>query len=128
VSLTLLWLLIAILWLSILIYAIGVCIASIVSYITVRSLILLVSGLMSSIILVIAWYYSFINPVVGFGISFAIALILTIIFTIRFFKKRSFIPTGLIALLNLVAAITFAISLTYLYILSAGFGSALSSD
>lgn len=93
----------------ILLYAILVALGGILGYVKARSQPSLISGLVSGLLLAIAWYISLQTPVVGLAIATLIAFGLLGVFAVRFQRTRKWMPAGLMAILSLVAAIVFAI-------------------
>lgn len=93
----------------ILLYAILVALGGILGYVKARSQPSLISGLVSGLLLAIAWYISLQTPGVGLAIATLIAFGLLGVFAVRFQRTRKWMPAGLMAILSLVAAIVFAI-------------------
>ncbi|MGQ9869939.1 TMEM14 family protein [Leptodesmis sp.] len=94
----------------ILVYALLVAIGGIVGYVKAGSQQSLISGLVSGVVLAIAWFLSLQNPAAGFALAAFLALGLLIVFTIRFRKTGKFMPAGLMAVLSLIAMVIFAVS------------------
>jgi len=97
-----------IIWL-VLIYALLVAIGGVMGYLKAQSKPSLISGLISGVALVIAWYVSLQNPTAGLALATIFALALMIVFALRFRKTGKLMPAGLLAILSLVATILFAI-------------------
>lgn len=93
----------------ILVYGLLVAIGGIFGYIRARSKPSLISGLVSGVLLVIAWAIGLQTASWGLGVATLIAIGLLIVFALRFQKTQKFMPAGLLAILSLVAAIGFAI-------------------
>lgn len=94
----------------ILAYALLVAIGGIVGYVKAGSQQSLISGLVSGVVLAIAWFLSLQNPSAGFALATFLALGLLIVFSLRFRKTGKFMPAGLMAALSLVAMVIFAVN------------------
>ncbi len=93
----------------VLIYALLVAIGGIMGYVKAQSKPSLISGLISGVALAIAWYIGLQNPTAGLAIATFFALVLLIVFALRFRRTGKLVPAGLLAILSLVATILFAI-------------------
>jgi uncharacterized membrane protein (UPF0136 family) len=98
----------SIIW-FILIYALLVALGGVMGYVKAQSNVSLISGLVSGVALAIAWYISQQNPAVGLAASTLIALVLLVVFAMRFRSTSKFMPAGLMAILSLAATVLFAI-------------------
>lgn len=96
-------------WL-ILLYALLVLVGGIVGYVKAQSKPSLISGIISGIALLAAWAISLQNLDVGLAIATGLAIVLLIVFALRFRKTNKFMPAGLMAILSLVAGGVFAIA------------------
>ncbi|MGA7933505.1 MAG: TMEM14 family protein [Kovacikia sp.] len=93
----------------VLIYALLVALGGVMGYAKVQSNASLISGLVSGVVLAIAWYTSLQNPLVGLAIATVVALLLLGVFALRFRSTAKFMPAGLMAILSLGATVAFAI-------------------
>lgn len=94
-------------WL-ILLYALLMIAGGLMAYITARSKASLISGLISGVALVIAWSISMQNLRTGLILAALFAIVLLVVFVIRYIKTNKFMPAGLLALLSLIATILFS--------------------
>jgi len=83
----------------------------ILGYVKAQSKPSLISGLISGIALLIAWFMTLQTYDAGMTLATVLAIALVIVFLIRFRKTKAFMPAGLMALLSLVFAGTFVIAL-----------------
>lgn len=95
---------------SILLYALLVLGGGIAGYVKARSNPSLISGLVSGVALLIAWYVSLQSPIVGLAIATIIALGLLGVFAQRFRHTQKLMPAGLMAILSLIATIVFLVA------------------
>ncbi|HBB34911.1 MAG TPA: hypothetical protein DDZ80_02850 [Cyanobacteria bacterium UBA8803] len=96
---------------SILIYALLVLVGGVMGYVKAKSQVSLLSGLGSGLGLLAAWFLCRQTPALGLGIATFIALVLFIVFIIRLFRTRSFMPAGMMMLLSGTATVLFLLSL-----------------
>lgn len=92
---------------TILVYALVVGVGGVFGYIKAKSTKSLLAGLISGLILLIAWFLAIKTPTVGLGIATLMAAVLLVVFITRFVRTRKFMPAGMMMLLNLVATVTF---------------------
>jgi uncharacterized membrane protein (UPF0136 family) len=92
---------------SIAIYGLIVLLGGVMGYVKAKSKVSLLSGVGSGIALLVAWFICRQFPLAGLGLAALIALILFIVFVIRLFRTRAFMPSGLMMLLSLAATILF---------------------
>ncbi|MDX2242820.1 MAG: TMEM14 family protein [Leptolyngbyaceae cyanobacterium bins.302] len=97
-------------WL-LLLYAVLVIAGGILGYVKAQSKPSLISGLISGIALLVAWFITLQNYDTGMTLATIFAIALLIVFALRFRKTNKFMPAGLMAILSLVGAIVFAIAL-----------------
>lgn len=88
-------------------YALIVGIGGVFGYMKAKSTKSLLAGLISGLILLIAWFVAIKTPTVGLGIATLMAGILLVVFITRFVRTRKFMPAGMMMLLNLVAMVAF---------------------
>jgi uncharacterized membrane protein (UPF0136 family) len=91
----------------IVVYALLVAAGGVFGYVKTRSKVSLISGLVSGLVLAIAAKITSTFPIGGLVLAGLIALILVIVFAIRFAKTRAFMPAGLMTILSAIAAIAF---------------------
>lgn len=96
---------------SILIYGLVVLLGGVMGYVKAKSQVSLLSGVGSGIALLVAWFVCRQNPWVGLGLATLLGLVLFIVFVIRFFKTRAFMPAGLMMLFSLAATVVFLLGL-----------------
>lgn len=89
----------------ILVYGLLVAIGGIIGYLKARSNVSLMSGLGSSVVLAIAAYATLQNRGVGLSLAAIIAVVLSIVFGIRWSKTRALMPAGVMAILSTFVAI-----------------------
>ncbi len=92
-------------------YAMIVIVGGIVGYTKARSRVSLISGLGSGVALAIAALMTLQNPISGLTLATAIAVFLFIVFCIRWINTRALMPAGMMAVLSLIASISFAVAL-----------------
>ncbi|XWK90723.1 MAG: TMEM14 family protein [Phormidium sp.] len=88
-------------------YALIVGIGGVFGYMKAKSTKSLLAGLISGLILLIAWFLATKTPTVGLGIATLMAAVLLVVFITRFVRTRKFMPAGMMMLLNLVATVAF---------------------
>jgi uncharacterized membrane protein (UPF0136 family) len=93
------------------IYALVVLLGGVMGYVKAKSQVSLFSGVGSGIGLLVAWFVSRQTPVVGLGLATFIALVLFVVFIIRFFRTRAFMPAGLMMVFSLAATVIFLLGL-----------------
>ncbi len=96
---------------SILIYGLVVLLGGVMGYVKAKSQASLYSGVGSGIALLITWFIGTQNPVAGLGLATLLALVLFVVFVLRFSRTRAFMPAGLMMLLSLVATVLFGLGL-----------------
>ena len=95
----------------ILVYGIVVLLGGVMGYVKAKSQVSLFSGVGSGIALLVAWFICRQIPLVGLGLATFLGLVLFIVFVIRFFKTRTFMPAGLMTLFSLAATVIFLLGL-----------------
>lgn len=95
----------------IVVYGLLVAIGGIIGYAKARSTVSLIAGLGSGIALAISAYETTQNTLTGLSSALCIAILLLIVFAIRWFKTKKVMPAGMMAILSLVAAALFAAAL-----------------
>ncbi|MGV0024807.1 TMEM14 family protein [Phormidesmis priestleyi] len=93
----------------IVIYGLLVAIGGLIGYAKAKSKVSLISGLVSGLVLVIAAYMTSNGSPNGLTLATIVAVILLIVFSIRWSKTKALMPSGLMAILSLCAAIAFGI-------------------
>lgn len=96
---------------SILIYALVVLVGGVMGYIKAKSQMSLFSGVGSGIALLVAWFLSRQFPLLGLGLATLLALVLLVVFIMRFSRTRAFMPAGAMVLLSLGATVVFLLGL-----------------
>ncbi|HAA29135.1 MAG TPA: hypothetical protein DCE56_17335 [Cyanobacteria bacterium UBA8553] len=96
---------------SIVIYAVVVLLGGVMGYLKAKSKVSLFAGIGSGIGLIISWFIFRQEPLVGLGLATLIALLLVIVFIIRFFRTRSFMPSGLMTVFSIAATAVFVVGL-----------------
>ncbi len=96
---------------SVLIYALVVLFGGVMGYVKAKSQVSLISGVGSGIALLVAWFITRQLPFAGLGLATLLALVLFIVFVIRFSRTRAFMPAGLMTVFSLVATAVFALGL-----------------
>jgi uncharacterized membrane protein (UPF0136 family) len=91
----------------IVVYALIVAAGGIFGYVKARSNVSLISGLGSGIVLAIAAKITSNFPIGGVALAGLVALILVVVFAIRFAKTRAFMPAGLMLIVSAIATILF---------------------
>lgn len=95
----------------ILFYGLVVLLGGVMGYVKAKSQVSLLSGIGSGIALVVAWFVCRQIPQVGLGLATLLALVLSIVFVIRFLKTRAFMPSGLMMVFSLAATVLFVLGL-----------------
>jgi uncharacterized membrane protein (UPF0136 family) len=93
----------------IVIYGLLVAIGGLIGYAKAKSKVSLISGLGSGLVLAIAAYLSSKGSSNGLTLATIVAVILLIVFSIRWSKTKTFMPSGLMAILSLCATIAFGV-------------------
>jgi uncharacterized membrane protein (UPF0136 family) len=89
-------------------YAVLVFAGGLMGYLKAGSKMSLISGVASAAVLAAAFWRAQSYRVQGLWIAAGVAGLLTIVFLIRFLKTRSFMPSGMMLVLSLLAAGCFA--------------------
>jgi uncharacterized membrane protein (UPF0136 family) len=92
---------------SILVYALVVLLGGVMGYVKAKSQVSLLSGVGSGIALLVAWFICRQFPAAGLGLATLLALVLLVVFVMRFFRTRAFMPSGLMIILSLAATVVF---------------------
>lgn len=95
----------------ILIYALLVLVGGVMGYLKAKSKVSLLSGVSCGTALLVAWFLCRPIPIMGLGLATLIAVLLSVVFIIRLFRTRTFMPAGLMMVLSLVATGLFSVSL-----------------
>jgi uncharacterized membrane protein (UPF0136 family) len=75
-----------------------------IGYLTAKSRPSLIAGTIAGILLIIAGYITAGgNHAAGFYMGLVISIALIVVFVMRFAKTRAFMPSGMLALVNIVA-------------------------
>lgn len=93
----------------ILAYAALILAGGIVGYIKAQSKASLISGIASGVVLAIAGYVARQTPAIGLPLATVLAMVLLIVFAVRFRKTGKFIPAGLMMAISLIATLVFLI-------------------
>lgn len=88
-------------------YALIVGIGGVFGYMKAKSTKSLLAGLISGLILLIAWFLATKTPTLGLGLATLMAAVLLVVFITRFIRTRKFMPAGMMMLLNLLAMVVF---------------------
>jgi len=95
----------------VLIYALLVLVGGVIGYVKAKSQKSLISGISSGLGLLVAWWLCRIIPIMGLGLATLISLVLFIVFIIRLFRTRSFMPSGMMMVFSLMATVLFSVGL-----------------
>jgi len=93
----------------IVIYGLLVAIGGLIGYAKAKSKVSLISGLGSGLVLAIAAYLTLNSPANGLTLATIVAVILLIVFSIRWSKTKTLMPSGMMTILSLCAAIGFGV-------------------
>ena len=96
---------------SILIYGLVVLLGGVMGYLKAKSKVSLFSGLGSGIALLVAWIVCRQAAMAGLGLATLIALVLFVVFILRFLKTRAFMPAGLMMVFSFAATVVFLLGL-----------------
>jgi len=94
----------------ILIFAVVMFAGGLIGYLTAGSRASLISGTVSAALLVLAFFLGRTNPVQGLQAAAVLSAMLAVVFAIRAFKTRKFMPAGMLLILSIVAAAYFWLS------------------
>lgn len=94
----------------ILVYAALLLIGGFVGFRVSGSRVSLISGVASAAVLVVAWLLARSTPARGLWLAAAVALALTVVFIMRFFKTGSFMPAGMMVVLSVAALVLFVLA------------------
>lgn len=95
----------------ILIYGSVVVLGGLVGYVKAKSQVSLLMGLASGMALLAAWLICGKTPLTGLGLANLVALVLLVVFVIRFVRTRAFMPAGLMMLFSGAATVMFTLGL-----------------
>ncbi|GBC93890.1 hypothetical protein HRbin15_02392 [bacterium HR15] len=87
---------------AVLVYALIIAAGGIMGYVSAKSTASLISGLISGVLLLVAFALSLRNPKVGFALAALIALGLGIFFLVRFLHTGKWMPAGISVVLSAV--------------------------
>ncbi len=93
---------------SLLILSVFVLIGGFTGYAKAKSKASLIAGVMSSVLLAIAFAISLTNPVSGLMMGAVVTVLLDVIFAIRLAKTKAFMPAGLMLSLCVVTQVIIA--------------------
>jgi len=96
---------------SILIYGLVVLLGGVMGYLKAKSKASLFSGLGSGIALLVAWIVCRQAAMAGLGLATLIAVVLFVVFILRFLKTRAFMPAGLMMVFSFAATVVFLLGL-----------------
>lgn len=94
-----------------LVYSLLLLFGGVLGFVKGKSTISLFSGLGSAVAAFIGFWLSQTNPAVGFGIGIGVGLSLTVVFLSRFRKTGKFMPSGLLSVVSILAALISGIAL-----------------
>ncbi len=94
----------------ILIFAVVMFAGGLIGYLTAGSRASLISGTVSAALLVLAFFLARVNPVQGLGAAAVLSVLLAVVFAIRAFKTRKFMPAGMLLIVSIAAAAYFWLS------------------
>ena len=77
-----------------LVYGLVVALGGGIGYLKAKSKISLISGIVSGVLLLVAWYLAGRNPVLGLGLGLALAVVLLVVFAKRLMSTRKLMPAG----------------------------------
>ena len=80
-------------------------------YLKAKSKVSLFSGLGSGIALLVAWIVCRQAAMAGLGLATLIAVVLFVVFILRFLKTRAFMPAGLMMVFSFAATVVFLLGL-----------------
>ena len=95
---------------ALLVYAALMCIGGIIGYAKAQSMASLMAGLGSAVLLGGAYLLAKSNPKAGLGLGAVLAAVLVYSFWSGYQKRGVFMPTGMLAIVSVVAAILFAVA------------------
>jgi uncharacterized membrane protein (UPF0136 family) len=87
------------------IYGVLLLVGGVMGYVKAKSSMSLIMGLLTGVLVLVGVYLSHQNAKLGFGITTATSLLLIGVFLMRFMKTKAFMPSGMLLLLSLVAAV-----------------------
>jgi uncharacterized membrane protein (UPF0136 family) len=93
---------------SILGYALLVAVGGLMGYFKAKSQMSLISGLVSGTLLCGAFWLGLQTPATGLMMAGAIAIALTVVFSMRFRATQKFLPAGVLATCSLVATLGYS--------------------
>lgn len=93
------------------IYGLVVLLGGVMGYVKAKSQVSLFSGAGSGIALLVAWFIARQNPSAGLGLAALVALVLLVVFAVRLFRTRAFMPAGLMMVVSLAATVIFSLGL-----------------
>jgi uncharacterized membrane protein (UPF0136 family) len=96
---------------SILIYGLVVLLGGVMGYLKAKSKASLFSGVGSGIALLVAWIVCRQAAMAGLGLATLIAVVLFVVFILRFLKTRAFMPAGLMMVFSFAATVVFLLGL-----------------
>ena len=84
-------------------YGVLAFLGGIIGYIQAKSLVSLLSGSISGLLLILAAYFQLQGQTWGSILALIVTAVLVIVFAVRLVKTRKFMPAGLMAILGIVA-------------------------
>jgi uncharacterized membrane protein (UPF0136 family) len=93
------------------VYGVIMILGGIAGFVRVGSKASLISGVGFGLVLLVAGFGVWRGSLNSLVAAEVIALLLVVLFAIRYAKKRRFMPAGMLAILSLVAAVVFALGL-----------------
>ena len=92
-------------------YALLLGVGGVLGFVRARSLPSLIAGLLSAVAAGVAVAVSFREPRTGFGLGWALALGLAVLFGSRLARTRKFMPAGLVGLASVVVLVVLSVLL-----------------
>lgn len=96
---------------AIAIYAVIIVAGGVIGYVKAHSLISMIAGVVSGLLLAGAFALTRSNPKAGFGMAAVVSVILIVSFWSRYQKTHNFMPSGLMLVLSVAAALLFGVTL-----------------
>jgi uncharacterized membrane protein (UPF0136 family) len=93
------------------VYGVIMILGGIAGFVRVGSKASLISGVGFGLVLLVCGFDVWRGSQNGLMAAVIIALLLVVLFAIRYAKKRRFMPAGMLAILSLVAAVIFALAM-----------------
>jgi uncharacterized membrane protein (UPF0136 family) len=92
------------------VYALLLAVGGVIGYVKAQSKPSLIAGIGSGILALACEKLTTVNPTAGLGLGALLALLMLVMFSMRFAKSRKFMPSGMLGAVSLVVVVILAVA------------------